>query len=133
LSKNINAEMVLTAYHYGIFPWYSEEDPVLWWSPANRLVLFTDEFKVSKSLKKLLNKITREENINSPDYRITTDMAFNKVIQACAQKRKNQEGTWIQDEIMQIYSELHQAGYAHSVEVWFQNELVGGLYGMNLG
>lgn len=115
---------LLKAYRHGIFPWYNPEDPILWWSPDPRLVLFPDKLIVSHSLRKTLRK-----NIFS----VTFDQAFDQVINACAALRKDSAGTWITDEIAQAYSELHQLGLAHSAEAWHNGTLVGGLYGIALG
>ncbi|HEY8036234.1 MAG TPA: leucyl/phenylalanyl-tRNA--protein transferase [Methylobacter sp.] len=115
---------LLNAYRHGIFPWYNPGEPILWWSPDPRLVLFPDKLLISRSLRKTLNK-----NIFS----VTFDQAFSEVIAACADRRKDATGTWITAEIYAAYNQLHQAGFAHSVETWFGNELVGGLYGVALG
>jgi leucyl/phenylalanyl-tRNA--protein transferase len=115
---------LLNAYRHGIFPWYNPGDPILWWSPDPRLVLFPDKLLISRSLRKTLNK-----NIFS----VTFDRAFSEVIAACADPRKDASGTWINAEIYTAYNRLHQAGFAHSVETWFGEELVGGLYGIALG
>lgn len=115
---------LLKAYRNGIFPWYNPEDPILWWSPDPRLVLFPDKLNVSRSLRKTLRK-----NIFS----VTFDQAFNQVINACGELRKNSTGTWITDEITEAYSELYRLGFAHSVETWHNGTLVGGLYGVALG
>lgn len=116
---------LLHAYQNGIFPWYSEGEPILWWSPDPRLVLYPKELKLSKSLKKTIRKDT---------FRITADTAFQQVIMACAQTRlSNGTGTWITDEMQDAYCELYRAGYAHSFEAWFEGRLVGGLYGVALG
>jgi leucyl/phenylalanyl-tRNA---protein transferase len=116
---------ILLAYELGIFPWYSEEMPILWWSPDPRLVLFPDEFKVSRSLKRVLKKGVFE---------VTIDRAFRKVIVGCAEVRRTRgEGTWITGAMVEAYTRLHEMGYAHSVESWFEGELAGGLYGIGLG
>jgi leucyl/phenylalanyl-tRNA--protein transferase len=115
---------LLKAYRNGIFPWYNPEDPILWWSPDPRLVLFPDKLIVSRSLRKTLRK---------NNFSITFDQAFDKVINACASLRKNSSGTWITDEITEAYNELHRLGFAHSVEAWCDGMLVGGLYGVALG
>ncbi len=120
LSRN----RLLNAYRHGIFPWYNPGEPILWWSPDPRLVLFPDQLIVSRSLHKTLRK-----NIFS----VTFDQAFNEVIAACAEPRKDTAGTWITTEINAAYIHLHQTGFAHSVEAWLDNELVGGLYGIALG
>lgn len=120
----LSKERLLNAYRHGIFPWYNPGEPILWWSPDPRLVLFPDQLIVSRSLRKTLRK-----NI----FLITFDKAFNEVIAACAQPRKEAGGTWITEEINQAYNELHSLGIAHSAEAWLNGELVGGLYGIALG
>jgi leucyl/phenylalanyl-tRNA---protein transferase len=122
----LTPEWLLHAYSRGIFPWFSEGEPILWWSPSPRTIFNINQIHISKSLRKTLRK-----NI----YRIRIDSAFTDVVNACAQSRPNQEnhGTWISNEIVDAYSTLHKAGYAHSVEVWDNDELVGGLYGIALG
>lgn len=120
----LSQHRLLNAYRHGIFPWYNPGEPILWWSPDPRLVLFPDKLLVSRSLRKTLNK-----NIFS----VTFDQAFSEVIAACADPRKDAAGTWITAEIYAAYKRLHQAGFAHSVETWFDGELVGGLYGVALG
>jgi leucyl/phenylalanyl-tRNA---protein transferase len=120
LSKN----RLLNAYRHGIFPWYNPGEPILWWSPDPRLILFPDQLIVSHSLRKTLRK-----NI----FIVTFDQAFNEVIAACADPRKDAAGTWITEEINEAYNQLHQSGFAHSVEAWLGDELVGGLYGVALG
>lgn len=120
----LSKERLLNAYRHGIFPWYNPGEPILWWSPDPRLVLFPDRLIVSRSLRKTLRK-----NIFS----ITFDQAFNEVITACAAPRKEAGGTWITEEIKQAYIGLHKLGAAHSVEAWFNGELVGGLYGVAMG
>ena len=114
---------LITAYRQGIFPWYSEGDPILWWTPNPRMVLFPEELKVSTSLCKKSRK-----NI----FEFTVDSAFDDVIDACADSRRD-SGTWISSEINQAYRQLHYAGIAHSAEVWINGELVGGLYGVAIG
>lgn len=114
---------VLKAYYSGIFPWYSKHDPILWWSPNPRLIMELDDFKLTKSLRKSMKKFT---------YKFDTN--FEAVIRNCAStQRREQNGTWIQDEIIQSYSQLHQMGYAHSVESYKDGILVGGLYGIVIG
>jgi leucyl/phenylalanyl-tRNA--protein transferase len=115
---------LLDAYRHGIFPWFSAGDPILWWSPDPRMVLFPDELKVSKSLHKTLRRGKHE---------VRTDSAFEQVMRACARPRDGQDGTWIQEEIIEAYVRLHQMGLAHSIETWSDDELVGGLYGVSLG
>lgn len=117
-------ERLLDAYRHGIFPWFSAGDPILWWSPDPRMVLFPEEFKISHSLRKTLQR---------GQYEIRTDSAFERVMRACASPREGQSGTWIQEEIVEAYVRLHHMGLAHSVETWMENELVGGLYGVSLG
>lgn len=120
----LTVERLIDAYNSGIFPWYSDGQPVLWWSPDPRMVLFLDDFKVSKSLKK---------TVDSGKFKVTFNNAFAKVIEACAfAKRHGQDGTWITQEMINAYIELHKRGIAASVEVWENEELVGGLYGVDL-
>lgn len=121
---DLSAARLLDAYRHGIFPWFSEGEPILWWSPDPRMVLFPEEFNISNSLSKTLR--------NRP-YEIRTDNAFEQVMRACAAPRKGANGTWIHEEMIAAYCELHRLGYAHSVETWMDGELVGGLYGMALG
>ncbi len=120
----LSQNRLLNAYRHGIFPWYSPGEPILWWSPTPRLILFPDKLVMSRSLRKTLRK-----NI----FIVTFDQAFNEVIAACANSRKDTAGTWITPEINAAYKQLHQAGFAHSVETWLNDELVGGLYGVALG
>lgn len=115
---------LLRAYERGIFPWFSEGQPVLWWSPDPRMVLFPAEFRVPRSLKKRLAK---------RDYEVRADTAFEEVIGACAEPREGQEGTWITEDMIAAYTALHLGGHAHSVETWIGDELAGGLYGVALG
>ena len=115
---------LLNAYRRGIFPWYNHDEPILWWSPNPRLVLFPDKLIVSRSLRKTLRK-------NS--FSVTYDQAFNEVVAGCAEPRNESSGTWITEDIAQAYNELHKSGYAHSAEAWMDGELVGGLYGVALG
>jgi len=122
IGGNLSSERLLTAYRSGIFPWFSEGEPVLWWSPDPRMVLFPQDFKVSKSLAKRLKK---------KDYEVRFNTNFRQVMEACAEtNRPGQDGTWITTEIIDAYCELHQLGYAHSAETWIDNSLVGGLYGV---
>jgi leucyl/phenylalanyl-tRNA--protein transferase len=114
----------LDAYRHGIFPWFNEDDPILWWSPDPRMVLFPAEFKISRTLRKTLR---------NGNYEVRTDTAFEQVMRACAAPRNGQAGTWILEEMIAAYCELHRMGYAHSVETWMDGELVGGLYGMAIG
>ncbi|GLU34731.1 leucyl/phenylalanyl-tRNA--protein transferase [Trinickia caryophylli] len=120
---------IVDAYRRGIFPWYSDGQPVLWWSPDPRMVLFPGEFKVSPSLRKTLKRVLRD-----PRWEVRVDADFAGVMRACAQApRRGQRGTWITAEIIDAYSSLHRAGEAHSVETWLDGKRVGGLYGVSLG
>jgi leucyl/phenylalanyl-tRNA--protein transferase len=121
---DLSPERLLAAYREGIFPWYSEGEPILWWSPDPRFVLFPDELCVSRSMRQFLKKGL---------VRITFDRSFREVISACRRPRPGQDGTWITPEMRRAYCALHNLGYAHSVEVWQEKELVGGLYGVSLG
>lgn len=122
---DLSPQRLLLAYRNGIFPWYSEGEPILWWSPDPRLVLYPQELRISKSLRKAIRK---------KRFKITFDQSFDSVIQACAQTKRNYgEGTWITAEMNNAYCEFHRQGYAHSVEAWQDDELVGGLYGISLG
>jgi leucyl/phenylalanyl-tRNA--protein transferase len=120
----LSPERLVEAYTHGIFPWYSEGDPILWWSPDPRMVLFPDELKVSRSLRKTVARKT---------YDIRFDTAFGRVMEECAAPREGQMGTWILPEMVAAYTRLHVRGFAHSVESWLDGELVGGLYGIQLG
>jgi len=121
---DLSVRRLLTAYRRGIFPWYSDGQPILWWSPDPRAVLMPDQLKVSRSL----NKTLRQER-----YTVTCDKAFDEVVRACAGARAGNPGTWITREMMQAYTRLHRHGVAHSVEAWQGDELAGGLYGVALG
>lgn len=125
IGGDLSPERLLKAYASGIFPWYSDGSPILWWSPDPRMILIPGEFKISKSLRQTLRK-----NI----FEVRFDEDFEGVISACAQtKRKGEEGTWITSEMMQAYIKLHKLGYAHSVEAFKDGKLAGGLYGVSLG
>jgi len=122
---DLSVKRLLLAYSLGIFPWYSEGEPILWWSPEPRLVLYPDELKVSRSLNKIIKKGA---------FKVTMDRAFEEVISECARVRlENQEGTWIVDDMVSAYCRLHATGFAHSVEAWSGDRLAGGLYGVSLG
>lgn len=121
---DLSPERIVEAYSHGIFPWFSEGDPILWWSPDPRMVLFPDELRVSRSLRKTVQRGVYETRV---------DCAFRDVIEACAAPRDGQAGTWIVPEMVEAYTTLHELGYAHSVESWRDGELVGGLYGIALG
>lgn len=120
----LDVEWLLVAYRQGIFPWFSESEPILWWCPAPRTVLYPKRFYQSKSLQKL----ARQRR-----YQITVDQDFEAVIEACAADREGQSGTWINSQMIDAYIEMHHAGFAHSIECRHQDELVGGLYGIGLG
>lgn len=121
---DLSPERLLEAYSKGIFPWFNADEPILWWSPNPRMVLFPDEIKISRSLRKTLKK---------NHYQIRTDGSFTQVMHACASPRKGQAGTWIHPEMIAAYTALHDMGLAHCVETWMDDELVGGLYGVALG
>lgn len=125
---DLSPERLLNAYQHGIFPWFSEGQPVLWWSTDPRMVLKINDFKLSDSLKKRLNK-----SLKDPRWRFRFDTAFEQVMRHCAEPRKDQEGTWISEEIISGYTALHKLGYAHSSEVWLDDKLVGGAYGICIG
>ncbi len=125
IGGDLSSERLLEAYRVGIFPWYADDQPILWWSPDPRFVLGLDDFHMSRSLRKTVSKAV---------FQVSLDRAFEEVIQACASvPRHDQNGTWITKEMQQAYVRLHGLGYAHSVETWFQDRLVGGLYGVSLG
>ena len=115
---------LIPAYRAGIFPWYLPEEPILWWSPAPRMVLFPDELHIPRSLAKVMR---------NRSYTIRYDTAFLEVMESCAAPRQGESGTWISDEILRGYAELHFQGYAHSIETWIDGELAGGLYGVAMG
>ena len=121
---DLSTERLLLAYQNGIFPWFEDGDPILWWSPVDRMVLFPEEFKVSKSMRNV---------INQGIFQVTFNKAFREVMLGCQTvKREGQYGTWISDDMMEAYGKLHELGKAMSVEVWQNNELVGGLYGVDM-
>lgn len=125
----LDTTTLLDAYSHGIFPWFSEGQPTLWWSPDPRMVLQTAQFRLHRSLRQALKRFQ-----DDPACEVRFDSAFVQVIQACAgQPREGQSGTWIVPEMQEAYIALHRAGRAHSVETWVHGELVGGLYGVNLG
>lgn len=122
---DLSQKRLLLAYRMGIFPWFSKDEPILWWSPDPRLVLYPGEIRVSKTLRKIIKKGM---------FRVTMDQAFVQVINQCAQvRRKKNEGTWIVKDMVAAYCDLHDSGFAHSVEAWRNDELAGGLYGVSLG
>ncbi len=121
---NLDVPTLLAAYDRGIFPWYEAPQPVLWWSPDPRAVLFLDELHVSRSLRKTLRR---------DGFTLSADQCFAEVMEACAEPRPDQDGTWIDHSMQDAYGELHRLGWAHSVEVWQNDRLVGGLYGVHRG
>lgn len=124
IGGDLSVERLLLAYNSGIFPWFEEEQPILWWTPNPRMVLFLKKFKVSKSLQKTVNKEM---------FKVTFNTCFTEVIANCSQiKREAQGGTWITQSMQEAYINLHQLGHAISVEVWLEDKLVGGLYGIDL-
>jgi len=123
---DLSVDRLLEAYRQGIFPWFNPDDPIIWWSPDPRFVLFPDELKIHKSMRPYFNQ---------QKFKVTFDQDFETVMRACQVQRRNhqQGGTWITEDMIEGYCNLHQQGYAHSVEVWDKDELVGGLYGIALG
>ena len=122
---DLSVNRLLLAYQSGIFPWYSEGDPIIWWSPDPRFILYPEKLKVSKSMRQVLRK---------GSFQVTYDQEFGAVINHCQKiDRRGQRGSWITAEMKSAYFDLHQAGYGHSVEVWHEGKLVGGLYGISLG
>ena len=121
---DLSLPRLLEAYRSGIFPWFANDQPILWWSPDPRMVLFPAEMKVSRSLARTMRN-TRFE--------VRADTAFDEVIEGCRQPRRGESGTWISTEMAAAYGALHRAGFAHSVEAWLDGDLVGGLYGVALG
>lgn len=125
IGGDLSPERLLLAYQNGIFPWFNEDEPILWWCPEERMVLFFEDLKISKSMRNI---------INQKKFNITFNTAFREVITHCKKAfRKGQEGTWITNEMVEAYCKLNNLGIAKSVEVWQDNELVGGLYGIDLG
>ena len=122
---DLSPQRLITAYRIGLFPWYNPGEQILWWCLDPRLILLPPELKVSKSMRSAFNQ---------NKFKVTYDNAFEQVMRACQTKtREGQDGTWISEEIISAYTRLHQLGYAHSVEVWQENQLVGGLYGVAIG
>lgn len=124
IGGDLSLTRLIRAYSQGIFPWYNPDEPILWWSPDPRAVLMPDGMKVSRSLGK---------SIRRGDYAVTLDQAFAEVLKACAGPRAKSRGTWLGSEMRQAYLELHRRGYSHTVEVWRDGQLIGGLYGVALG
>ncbi|NND91606.1 MAG: leucyl/phenylalanyl-tRNA--protein transferase [Granulosicoccus sp.] len=121
---NLNPERLLSAYKAGIFPWYESEEPILWWSPDPRCIIWPEELRITRSLRK---------TINGAHFEITENKAYRDVMRQCAAPRKGSSGTWVTDEMIDAYCELNSMGVARSVEVWLAEQLVGGLYGIQLG
>lgn len=125
IGGDLSPERLLLAYRSGIFPWFEDDEPILWWSPPERMVLFFEDLKVSKSMRNIMNRGL---------FRVTFNTAFKEVISNCRSiKRDGQPGTWITPDMVEAYCRLHELGFAKSVEVWQDAELVGGLYGVDLG
>ena len=121
---DLNPDRLLSAYRQGIFPWYRDDQPILWWSPDPRAVLYPSKLHISKSLRK---------SLRTRGFEVSADRAFALVIATCAESRNHGEGTWITSGMQEAYCALHRIGYAHSVETWHNGELVGGLYGLAIG
>jgi leucyl/phenylalanyl-tRNA--protein transferase len=122
---DLSAERLILAYANGIFPWYSQGEPLLWWSPDPRMILYPHQLKISKSLK---------QSLRNKNFEVRFDTAFSEVIRSCKQApRPGQNGTWITHEMQNAYIRLHEMGWAHSVEAWKEDKLVGGLYGVSIG
>jgi leucyl/phenylalanyl-tRNA--protein transferase len=121
---DLSPARLLAAYQHGIFPWYNEAQPILWWSPDPRMVLFVGEFKLPRSLR----RVVRQRR-----FEIRADTAFREVMEGCAEPRRGQSGTWITAAVIDAYTALHREGHAHSLEAWREGELVGGLYGVTIG
>ncbi len=126
--RDLSAKRLLEAYRQGIFPWYSQGQPVLWWSPDPRMVVFIDAFEPSRSLRRTLKKVREAGH-----WQVRLDTDFVSVMRACAAPRAGQDGTWITRDIIAAYQQLHRLGHAHSVEVWEDERLIGGLYGVSIG
>lgn len=125
IGGDLSIDRLTLAYQSGIFPWFNEGDPIIWYAPHERCVIFPRKIKISKSMKKVLNATT---------FKVTTNLAFDQVIMNCADtERKDQDGTWITNDMQQAYINLNQKGLAHSVEIWQNDTLVGGLYGLKIG
>ena len=125
LGGDLSPQRLTLAYRNGIFPWFNEEDPIIWWSPDPRFVLYPQDLKISKSMRKVLDK---------EEFQFTFDTDFGAVVQNCQEvKRKKQHGTWITNDMIEAYVKMHELGLAHSVEVWQNDELDGGLYGVSFG
>lgn len=121
---DLNPDRLLSAYRQGVFPWFSDGQPILWWSPDPRAILYPADLHISRSLRK---------SLRTQGFEVTADRAFDDVIQRCAESRNAREGTWITSGMQEAYCTLHRMGYAHSVETWQNGQLVGGLYGLAIG
>ncbi len=124
VSQQFDPELIIKAYKHGIFPWYSEGQPVLWWSPNPRCIIFPEHFHISRSFRRTLNQQV---------FTVTTNTVFRDVMLACAAPRQADSGTWITNEMLVNYCKLHEKGVAHSIECWYQGNLVGGMYGLKIG
>ena len=124
MGGDLSPTRLVNAYRHGIFPWYSEEQPILWWSPVPRCVIYPEDVHISRRLRR---------RYNQGQFSLTADVAFAEVIEACAAPRRDHDGTWITDEMLMAYIRLHELGIAHSVEVWDEDKLAGGIYGLALG
>jgi leucyl/phenylalanyl-tRNA--protein transferase len=129
---DLSPQRLLQAYRHGVFPWFSEGQPILWWSTDPRMVLFTDRFAISASLKKTLKKV-HKSMLSDRRWQIRFDTSFEQVMRACAAPRRDSAGTWISEDIIRGYCALHRMGYAHSSELWLDGQLVGGAYGIGIG
>lgn len=121
---DLSPTRLINAYRHGIFPWYNQDEPILWWSPAPRCVIYPDQVHVSRRLAR---------RYNQDEFRLSADQAFEQVIRACAKSRRDGEGTWISADMIEAYCRLHTLGVAHSLEVWRGEQLVGGIYGLAMG
>ena len=124
IGGDLNEARLIAAYEGGIFPWYGENEPILWWAPEKRCIVRLEDLKISKSMRNVLNR---------KDFKVKIDTKFEEVVRNCGELRKNGEGTWISEEIIQAYLRLHELGLAHSFETWRNGKLIGGLYGVSIG
>lgn len=125
IGGDLTSSTLIDAYSHGIFPWFNENQPIMWWSPDPRAILFPDELHISKNMRKMIRR---------RQFDVTIDSAFEQTIIECSLRRNDpQTGTWITSDMISAYSELHKLGFAHSVEVWLKGELIGGLYGVSIG
>jgi leucyl/phenylalanyl-tRNA--protein transferase len=124
IGGDLSPQRLIQAYRNGIFPWYSDDSPIMWWSPNPRMVLIPGQYQPSRSLRKILRR---------GDFTVTCNQAFSQVIGLCAEPRHDDDGTWITEQMMHAYNQLHQLGVAHSIESWANNQLVGGFYGVSIG